>query len=290
MDERLPLLEVKDFSVSFKQYGKGLKQSDIQVISNFTLDLYPGEIMAIVGASGSGKSLLAHAILGILPSNAYTSGSIKYKGAELTQKKKDQLRGKEISLIPQSVGYLDPLMKTGKQIDSPLKSVKDKVKSIMNRFHLADEVQNKYPFQLSGGMARRVLIGTALTSGAELIIADEPTPGLHKSMVDETLSALKELAGHDRGVLMITHDIDLAFVIADKIAVFNNGNSVEIVDAKAFEASPDNVKHPYSKALWHALPQNGFHSIPSKDYGEDMDVMRISKEVKHDAGGQTYSL
>ncbi len=277
MVQRTPLLEVKDFSVSFKQYGKGLKQKDTQVISDFTLDLYPGEIMAIVGASGSGKSLLAHAILGILPSNAYTSGSIKYKGEELTQKKKEQLRGKEISLIPQSVGYLDPLMKTGKQIDSPLKSVKSTVKSIMNRFHLADEVKNKYPFQLSGGMARRVLIGTALTSGANLIIADEPTPGLHKSMVDETLSTLKELARNGSGVLMITHDIDLAFIIADRIAVFNKGVSVEVVDAKAFEASPDNVKHPYSKALWHALPQNGFHSIRSKDYGEDMDAIQVAQ-------------
>lgn len=277
MVQRIPLLEVKDFSVSFKQYGKGLKQSDTQVISNFTLDLYPGEIMAIVGASGSGKSLLAHAILGILPSNAYTSGSIKYKGEELTQKKREQLRGKEISLIPQSVGYLDPLMKTGKQIDSPLKSVKSTVKSIMNRFHLADEVKNKYPFQLSGGMARRVLIGTVLTSGANLIIADEPTPGLHKSMVDETLNSLKELANNGRSVLMITHDIDLAFIIADKIAVFNKGVSVEVVDAKAFEASPDNVKHPYSKALWHALPQNGFHSIRSKDYGEDIDAIQVSE-------------
>lgn len=148
MDKQMPLLEVKDFSVTFKQYGKGLKQNDTQVISNFTLNLYPGEIMAIVDASGSGKSLLAHAILGILPSNAYTSGSIKYKGEELTQKKKEELRGRQISLIPQSVGYLDPLMKTGKQIDSPLKSVKSAVKSVMNRFQLGNDVKSKYPFQL----------------------------------------------------------------------------------------------------------------------------------------------
>lgn len=272
MDQKIPLLEVKDFSVAFKQYGKGLNQNATQVISNFTLNLYPGEIMAIVGASGSGKSLLAHAILGILPSNADTSGSIKYKGEELTQKKKEELRGREISLIPQSVGYLDPLMKTGKQMDSPLKSVKSAVKSVMDRFQLGNDVKSKYPFELSGGMARRVLIGTALTSGADLIIADEPTPGLHKSMVDETLSSLKELAGNGRGILMITHDIDLAFIIADKIAVFNKGVSVEIVDAKAFEASPDNVKHPYSKALWHALPQNGFHSIRNKDYGDYLNI------------------
>ncbi|MGX1195896.1 ATP-binding cassette domain-containing protein [Metabacillus sp. SLBN-84] len=268
MEPRMPLLEVKDFGVSFKQYKKDLNQENTHVISNFTLDLYPGEIMAIVGASGSGKSLLAHALLGILPSNAHTNGSIKYKGEELTQKKIEKLRGREISLIPQSISYLDPLMKTGKQIDSPLKSQKNRVNSIMKRFQLSEDVKDKYPSQLSGGMARRALIGSALTSGAELVIADEPTPGLHKSMVDETLSALKELANNGHGILMITHDIDLAFIIADRIAVFNKGVSVEVVDAKAFEESPENVRHPYSKALWHALPQNGFHSISGKDYGE----------------------
>jgi peptide/nickel transport system ATP-binding protein len=275
MESRIPLMEIKDFSVSFKQYERGLKQRDTEVITNFTLDLYPGEIMAIVGASGSGKSLLAHAILGILPANAYTSGSIKYKGEVLTEKRKEQLRGTAISLIPQSVGYLDPLMKISQQMDSPLKRVKGAVNRIMNRFQLAEEVKNQYPFQLSGGMARRVLIATALTSGADLIIADEPTPGLHKSLVDETLSSLRELADSGRGVLMITHDIDLAFIVADRIAVFNQGVSLEVVDARAFEASPDNVMHLYSKALWHALPQNGFHSVS----GGANDVVAAMKKV-----------
>ncbi|MBD2867297.1 ATP-binding cassette domain-containing protein [Paenibacillus arenilitoris] len=272
MGQRIPLLEVKDFTLQFKQYGRGLKQIETRVISGFTLDVHAGEIVAVVGASGSGKSLLAHAILGILPSNAATGGSLKFKGEELSQSLKERLRGKEISLIPQSVSYLDPLMTTGKQIESPLRKAANAVKSVMNRFQLGDDAKNKYPFQLSGGMARRVLIGTALTSGAELVIADEPTPGLHKSMVDETLGSLKELAALGRGVLMITHDIDLAFVVADRIAVFNKGLTVEVADAKAFEASPDNVKHPYSKALWHALPQNGFHSVRGKDYGEEIDA------------------
>jgi peptide/nickel transport system ATP-binding protein len=278
MEARIPLMEVKDFSVSFRQYERGLKQRDTEVITNFTLDLYPGEIMAIVGASGSGKSLLAHAILGILPANAYTSGSIKYKGEVLTEKRKEQLRGTSISLIPQSVGYLDPLMKISEQMESPLKRVRGAVNRIMNRFQLADEVKNQYPFQLSGGMARRALIGTALTSGADLIIADEPTPGLHKSLVDETLSSLRELADDGRGVLMITHDIDLAFIVADRIAVFNQGVSLEVVDARAFEASPENVMHPYSKALWHALPQNGFQSVSSNAYDDIAAMKKVAGE------------
>ncbi|MGJ0848028.1 peptide/nickel transport system ATP-binding protein [Tissierella praeacuta DSM 18095] len=281
MNKRTPLLEVKDFTVNFRQYVNGLHQRDLQVIHNFTLDLYPGEIMAIVGASGSGKSLLAHSIMGILPTNAYTTGSIKFKGKELTEQLKEEIRGKEISLIPQSVAYLDPLMKTGKQIDSPVKKIKNSIKDILKRFELSSSIEGMFPFQLSGGMARRVLISTALTSGADLIIADEPTPGLHKSVVNETLNTLRGLADNGCGVLMITHDIDLAFIIADRIAVFNKGVSVEIVDAKAFEASADNVKHPYSKALWHALPQNGFNSIRGKDYGDliDMDEILPGGEV-----------
>ncbi|WP_333650048.1 ABC transporter ATP-binding protein [Lacrimispora sp.] len=272
MENRKPLLEVQDFAVGFRQYVKGLRQRDVQVIHNFTLDLYPGEIMAIVGASGSGKSLLAHSIMGILPSNAYTTGSVRFKGEELTEERKELLRGKEIALIPQSVGYLDPLMRTGKQIDSPLGGIKNSVKGFLKKFELSEKTEQLYPFQLSGGMARRVLIGTALTSGADLIIADEPTPGLHQSVVEETLQTLRGLADNGCGILLITHDIDLAFIVADKIAVFNKGVSVEVADAKAFEASPENVNHPYSKALWHALPQNGFQSVRGMDYGDLIDL------------------
>ncbi|MDQ6417996.1 ABC transporter ATP-binding protein [Paenibacillus sp. LHD-117] len=269
MIRRKPMLEVADFGVAFAQYGRGLRREEKQVISNFTLEVYPGEIMAVVGASGSGKSLLAHAILGILPYNARESGSLRFNGEELTQKRKEELRGRRIALIPQSVGYLDPLMKAGKQMDSPLRGEHAAVSAanLLERFQLAKSASGKYPYQLSGGMARRVLIATALTSGAELVIADEPTPGLHPSVVQETLDALRELADRGLSVLMITHDIDLAFVAADRIAVFNNGRTVEVVDAALYEASPDHVKHPYSKALWHALPQNGFRSERSKDYG-----------------------
>ncbi|PKK39503.1 Dipeptide transport ATP-binding protein DppD [Clostridiaceae bacterium JG1575] len=266
METQKPLLEVRDFAVGFHQYVNGLHQRDLRVIHNFTLTIDRGEILAVVGASGSGKSLLAHAIMGILPTNAYTSGSIYFKGEELTESRQEALRGKSIALIPQSVAYLDPLMKTGEQIHRPLDRKKKSLDGFLKRFQLSEKTRDLYPFQLSGGMARRVLIGTALYSGAELVLADEPTPGLHQSVVDETLQALRSLADQGCGILLITHDIDLAFIVADRIAVFNQGVSVETVDAKAFEQSPDHVRHPYSKALWHALPQNGFHSQPGVDY------------------------
>ena len=117
----MPILEVENLSISFNQYTAGLKQKNIQVISSLHVTLEEGEILAVVGASGSGKSLLAHAILGILPNNATISGTIKYDGEVLTAARQASLRGKEIALIPQSVNYLDPLMRVGNQVRTSVK-------------------------------------------------------------------------------------------------------------------------------------------------------------------------
>ena len=111
-----PILKVKDLGISFSQYTNGLVRGDLNVIRNLDIELYEGEILAVVGSSGSGKSLLAHAILGILPDNACTQGDIIYKGEILDEKRKEKLRGDEIVLIPQSVNYLVPLKEVGRQI------------------------------------------------------------------------------------------------------------------------------------------------------------------------------
>ena len=259
-----PILSVKDLSVSFQMYDNGLEKYDLKVISNLTLDVRPGEIVAIAGSSGSGKSLLAHAVMGLLPENASISGEISYKGKVLSQKEKEALRGKEMALVPQSVSYLDPLMKVGTQVRGR-KADKEIIKAqreIFRRFHLDEKTEQLYPFQLSGGMARRVLVSTAVLSGAEVIIADEPTPGLDLEMALEALKIFRELADEGKAVILITHDIDLAFHIADRIAVFYAGTTVEMADAKDFLDGVDALRHPYSKALWKALPQNGFEPIP----------------------------
>lgn len=262
--EKEPILSVKDLSVSFQMYDHGLEKYDLKVISNLTLDVRPGEIVAIAGSSGSGKSLLAHAVMGLLPENASISGEISYKGKVLSQKDKETLRGKEMALVPQSVSYLDPLMKVGTQVRGT-KADKEIIKAqreIFSRFHLDEKTEQLYPFQLSGGMARRVLVSTAVLSGADVIIADEPTPGLDLEMALEALKIFRELADEGKAVILITHDIDLAFHIADRIAVFYAGTTVEMADAKDFVEGVDALRHPYSKALWKALPQNGFEPIP----------------------------
>lgn len=258
--QRLPVLEVKELSVKFRQYGKGLKQEELEVISSIDIDIHAGEILGVVGSSGSGKSLLAHAILGILPGNAITHGTMKYCGEELTKAKQQELRGKEIALIPQAVTYLDPLMKIGAQVQGHRGS-KEAQRQVFKKYGLKTEAEAMYPFQLSGGMARRVLVSAAVISDARLIIADEPTPGLDEKIAEEAMGHLRQLADEGRAVMLITHDLELAFKVTDRVAVFYGGTTVEVAPTKDFIQGGNALRHPYSKALWEALPQNGFKPI-----------------------------
>jgi peptide/nickel transport system ATP-binding protein len=239
-------------------YDRGLKRRDLEVISNLSVKVGKGEILAVAGSSGSGKSLLAHAILGILPRNAAVTGEIIYKGEPLSQKRVKTLRGKEIALVPQSVEYLDPLMRVGKQITSD----KTAVASVFKRYKLAENVAFLYPHELSGGMMRRVLCATAVVANAELIIADEPTPGMSKELADRAMKHFRDLADAGAAVMLITHDLNLATNYADRIAVFYAGTTVETALAADFE-SEEKLRHPYTKALWRAIPGNGFQPTPS---------------------------
>ena len=259
-----PILSVKDLGISFSQYTKGLRRRELEVITNLDIDLYEGEILAVVGSSGSGKSLLAHAILGILPDNATTEGNIIYKGKTLTLKDKEKLRGREIVFIPQSVNFLDPLMKVSKQVKISIENKEEankRQRKIFNKYELDKKVDNLYPFELSGGMARKVLLSTALVSDCKVIIADEPTPGLDEKSLNEALKDFRNIADSGRAILMITHDIEAALKIADKIAVFYAGTTLEIANVNDFKGDGKNLRHPYSKALFNALPQNGFKPI-----------------------------
>ncbi len=261
------MLSISNLSVTFTQYDQGLRRKQLAVITDLDLEVRSGEVVAVVGASGSGKSLLAHALLGILPKNAVLSGTMQFQGELLTPQRCQSLRGKTIVLIPQSVGYLDPLMRVGRQVQRVAQlagqstiTARTSVNNTFARYDLPPETRNLYPFQISGGMARRVLVSTAVVTQADLVIADEPTPGLHPETVTETLNHLRELADTGRGVILITHDIKAALQIADRVAVFYAGTTAEIADAKDF--SNGNLRHPYTQALWRSLPQNEFVPVP----------------------------
>ena len=260
------LLKVKDISLSFIQYASGLRQTELKVISNLSMEAYSGEILAVVGSSGSGKSLLAHSILGILPSNAKLTGTMEYNGQNLTQKEKEEVRGKEIVLIPQSTTYLDPLMRISSQVigsveDKNSDSKKKLQKEIFKKYDLKPEVEKMFPHELSGGMIRRVLVSTAVMSSSKIVIADEPTPGLDEKNLNETLGYFKDMANKGYAVILITHDIEAALKISDKIAIFYAGTILEVANAEDFSGEGEKLRHQYTKALWNALPQNKFQSI-----------------------------
>lgn len=270
------MLQIHNLSVTFTVYDVGLTQKRLTVITDLDVAVQAGEVVAVVGASGSGKSLLAHAVLGILPHNAELGGQIMFAGEALTQARKEALRGRRIVLVPQSVASLDPLMSVGKQVRRaallngvPRHAAAQVVDDAFKRYGLAAGVQRLFPFQLSGGMARRVLVSTAVVGQAELVIADEPTPGLHPAVVAETLGHLRALADAGRGVLLITHDIEAALQVADKVAVFYAGTTVEIAAARDFAPGTTALRHPYTHSLWRALPQNEFIPLPGTQPAPD---------------------
>jgi len=258
------LLEIEKLSISFTQYFEGLEQRELKVLSDLTMDVNDHEILAVLGSSGSGKSLLAHAILGILPSNANVGGSIRYKGKEMDDELKEELRGDKISFIPQSVNNLNPLMKVKDQAIGLVKDEADKEKlskkqrEIFNQYNLSEKVEDMYPFQLSGGMARKVLISTALLNDPEIIIADEPTPGLDEAAVEETINNLIELKENGIGMILITHDIYTAINTSDRIAILYLGYVIEITDTKNFSGTGEKLLHPYTRSLYKALPETDF--------------------------------
>lgn len=254
------LLKVENLSIGFSQYVKGTRKRIVQPIANMHVDIAEGEIVAVVGASGSGKSLLAHAVLGILPGNAICGGKIAYRGEELTERRKEQLRGREISFIPQSVNFLDPLMRVGLQVQIGLdiKTAKNKQEKLFEQYGLQKSDGKLFPFELSGGMLRRVLFATSVREGVKLVIADEPTPGIHPQALAEILRQLKQFAADGAGVMLITHDIVSALDIADRVAVIKDGTTVEIAHAAAFSGSGERLQTEYTRRLWRALPHNDF--------------------------------
>ena len=253
-----PILSVDRLSVTFPRYGHGLSRVELPAIREVSLTVEPGRVTAVAGESGSGKSLLAHAILGLLPQNARVGGTISYDGAPLTAERAKSLRGREISLIPQGVTYLDPMMKVGPQVrrgrNDP--DTRARCRAALERYGLGPEVEELYPFELSGGMARRVLIACAVMDAPRLIVADEPTPGLDVKAARRVLGHFRELAEEGAGVMFITHDLELACAAADKVVVLREGRTVDQVPARCFRTG-EGLNHPYSRALWRAMPKNG---------------------------------
>lgn len=242
----MALLEVRDLSVGFRMYTSLFRRQLGYAVTRLSLDVNAGEIVGVVGASGSGKSLLAHAILGLLPSNAVQEGEIRLGGDVLDEVRLRSARGRDIALIPQALTHLDPLRRVRDELGAqPGPSLE-----------LSPRTLNKRGFELSGGQARRVLVATALLSDARLVIADEPTPGLSRDLATGLLRDLRAMADEGRAVLVISHDVDLVAAVADRIVILNHGCVVDEVTAAEFAHPGDSQR--YAARLWRALPQHDF--------------------------------
>jgi peptide/nickel transport system ATP-binding protein len=258
------MLQIKNLSIAFNRYGGWLGRTQLCPIRCLDLEIGQGCIVSVVGESGAGKSLLAHALLGLLPGNAVLSGEMRFQGENLTPEHIRRLRGREIAFIPQSVGFLNPLRRVGRQVlraarlggKDPRQAASERDRAFA-RYNLAADVKALFPHQISGGMARRVLTAAATVGRARLIVADEPTSGMDPQNSRNTLAYLRNLADSGRSVLLITHDIEAALQISDQVAVFHSGVTVEMADTEDFNTI-ERLRHPYTRQLFSALPGRDF--------------------------------
>jgi len=255
------LLSVRDLHV-----GYGYRSGEVEVVHGISFDIRAGEVLGLVGESGSGKSQTALSILGLLPfGGEITSGSIRLDGRELTtlgERRYAALRGTDIAYVPQEpMSNLDPTFTVGSQLVVPLRrklglsarEARARALELLERVGIGDpeKVFASYPFQLSGGMAQRVLIAGAVSCGPRLLIADEPTTALDVTVQAEVLEILRTLQRESgMSVLMVTHNFGVVADICDRVAVMSQGELVEEGDVRTVLRSP---QHPYTISLLEAM-------------------------------------
>ncbi|WP_333684516.1 ATP-binding cassette domain-containing protein [Pontibaca methylaminivorans] len=254
------LLEVRDLSVAFYRYRAFFKREEITRLEGLSFALEPGEVMAVIGSSGAGKSLLALALLGLLPPNAGQTGTIRFRGRDMDAAGLARLRAREIGLVPQQVSHLDPLARTGAQIGraAARASVLPRISERLVAVGLQESAARLYPHQLSGGMARRVMVCAAEIGSASVLVADEPTAGLDAANRDIVLSRLRARADRGSAVLLISHDLVSVLPFADRVLLLEDGFMRGEEPAARFSAAGARALSDYASALWRALPQNGF--------------------------------
>ncbi len=260
------LLSITGLAVEFSTPGEPLRAVD-----QIDLAIERAETLVLLGESGSGKSVTALAIMGLLPgAGRITAGKIEFAGNELTgysNAAMRKIRGSRIGMVFQEpMTSLNPVMTVGKQIIEALpvaqrresrRSVRDRGVALLAQMGIPDPDQrfDEFPHQLSGGMKQRVMIAIALAGEPDLLIADEPTTALDVTTQAQILGLLKQLQRQrNMALLLVTHDFGIAAQMADQVAVMRHGQIVESASATDFFRAP---QHPYSQQLFAALPEIG---------------------------------
>ncbi|MFF0679601.1 oligopeptide/dipeptide ABC transporter ATP-binding protein [Streptomyces tendae] len=282
MTERAPVLSVRGLSVRFLMPG-GRR---VAAVTDAHFDVAAGECLALIGESGCGKSVLAAALLGLLPGNAQTAGRALLGDLDLLASDERTLarrvRGRLVGLVPQSpAAHLTPVRTVRAQLEETVaeltaprggrKALRAAAEAAAERAAFPVDHLDHHPHELSGGLAQRAATALALVGDAPLLLADEPTTGLDRDLVDHTVDELRRHVDNaggagarpddGRALLMITHDLAAAERIADRVAVMYAGRIVELADATAFFGTPG-PRHPYSRGLLDALPDRAFVPVP----------------------------
>ncbi len=254
------MLEIHDLHVKFHT-------RDREAVSGLSLTIYDGEILGLVGESGSGKSVTAMSIAGLLPRKQCSfSGDILLNGKDLLHAERSELRklhGKEIGVVFQEpMSSMDPLMRVGEQVGEVLRihtdlsreERKEKVLQAMEDVELQnpEEVYNKYPHELSGGMLQRAMIAAAIVIEPSLLLLDEPTTALDVTIQAQILTLLKKLnSEHGMSMLFISHNLNVVRKLCRRVAVMKQGELVETGETEEVFYHP---QHPYTKKLIEAIP------------------------------------
>jgi peptide/nickel transport system ATP-binding protein len=244
--------------------GLTLAIGGVNVVDGVAFSVAPGEVMALVGESGCGKSITAQALMRLLPRAVrQTEGRILLEGEDITalpERRMRALRGRRISMIfqePQAA--LDPLAQVGAQVREASgltgAQAREMVRKMLTEVGIADPQRriDQYPFELSGGMCQRVMIASALISRPAVLVADEPTTALDVTIQAQILDLLRHLAA-ERGtaIVLITHDMGVVADIADRVAVMYAGRIAEVGPTASVFAHP---RHPYTSLLLAAIPR-----------------------------------
>ncbi len=286
-------LNIDNLSVDFKT-----RNGIVHGVKNVSMDIKKGEILGVIGESGSGKSVTAFTVLGLLDSAGYvSSGDISYENFSLTKANESDLRlyrGREISMIFQNPrAALNPIRCVGKQIEDVLichkqaspQDAKEKAIKMLEKVKIVNPEQRyySYPFELSGGMCQRVMIAIAIACRPRLLIADEPTTGLDVTTQKIIMDLIQELARNEgMSVMLITHDLGMAALYCNNICVMQKG---EIVEKNSVINLFQNPTHPYTKKLIAASPGpksklEDLTAIPEEMEDSNVEVVKISTK-KH---------
>lgn len=259
-----PLLEVKDLYARFET-----EDGVVKAVNGVNLSIEEGAILGLVGESGSGKTTTAHAILRLLAHpGRIENGQVLYRGRDVLQMEGQELRdlrGKEIGIVFQDASTaLNPVISVGQQIEESLSASGEhrstdrmwaRAREVFQATGLPDpvEIRDRYPFQLSGGMAQRLMLALALAPSPSVLIADEPTSNLDVTLQAEILYRLRRFVRQEQhAVLLITHNMGVIARMADEVAVMYGGTIVEYTTTTALFNRP---LHPYTWALFRTLPR-----------------------------------